>query len=96
LFLNALPRDAARTGARSLQTVTFVPIPWQAFKNVNDSADARGVDQISAQLAAPVEVANRAVEHQKALSQAMIKLIEACASAGRDVLPADATFHTYA
>jgi hypothetical protein len=54
------------------------------------------MDQISAPTAPPVEAAKVAVEQQKALAQAMIKLIESCASAGREALPPDATYHTYA
>jgi hypothetical protein len=54
------------------------------------------VDSISAPAATPIEVDRNRVEEQKALAQAMIKLIETCASVGRDVLPPDATYHTYA
>lgn len=54
------------------------------------------MDQISAPAAVPIEVDSTKVEQQKALAQAMIKLIETCASVGRDVLPPDATYHTYA
>jgi len=55
-----------------------------------------GMDEISAPAAPSIQVATRAVEQQKALAQAMIKLIETCASAGREAMPPDATYHTYA
>ena len=55
--------------------------------------DVRGVDPISA---APVQAPTRSREELQALAQAVIKLIESCASVGRDHMPPDATFHTYA
>lgn len=54
------------------------------------------MDQISASAPAPIEVSSRTMEEQKALAQAMIKLIETCAAAGREEMPPDATYHTYA
>jgi predicted metal-dependent hydrolase len=54
------------------------------------------VDPISASTPAPVEAPSRSREDLQALAQAMIKLLETCAAAGRDSLPPDATYHTYA
>jgi hypothetical protein len=66
-------------------------------KNAGRPADATGVDPISApSLESSVAVAGRTKENQQALAQAMIRLIEICASVGRQQLPPDATFHTYA
>ena len=53
------------------------------------------MDQISAP-AVPAEIPARSREELQALAQAMIKLIETCASVGRDYMPPDSTFHTYA
>jgi hypothetical protein len=88
-----MPPAALRPASRPIPT--FALAGNGSLKKKRASADANGVDQISAPVAAPVETASR-VEEQKALAQAMIKLIETCASVGRDVLPPDATFHTYA
>lgn len=55
------------------------------------------MDQIPPAALASFEASRTSMEEQKALALAMIKLIESCASAGREAaLPPDATFHTYA
>jgi len=67
------------------------------FKNAGSAADARGVDPLSAPKSpAPIVTGASPVQEQRTLSEAVIKLIESCAAAGQDVLPPDATFHTYA
>jgi len=56
-----------------------------------------GMDPISAQ---GLEAYGAAIERQrkdaKTISEALINLIEKSASVGRETLPPDATFHTYA
>jgi hypothetical protein len=55
------------------------------------------VDPLSAPRSpAPIVTGTSPAQEQRTLSEAVIKLIESCATAGQDVLPPDATFHTYA
>jgi hypothetical protein len=54
-----------------------------------DPISARSIQQF-------VATPSQGAQNQKALAQSMIRLIELCASVGRDNPPPDATYHTYA
>jgi hypothetical protein len=69
----------------------------RGLKFCRQSPDVEGVDPISAPtLEQFVAVVSRGEQDAKALTAAMIKLIETSAAVGREALPPDATFHTYA
>jgi hypothetical protein len=69
----------------------------ERLKRHGEPADAPGMDPISAR---NLEAYGAAIEKQRSdaknIGDAMIKLIEVSASVGRQTLPPDATFHTYA
>jgi hypothetical protein len=75
------------------------PIRRAGLKKAGGAVDAGGVDPISSN-AANLELIGAAVARDrkdaKALGDAMVKLIETSAATGRENLPPDATFHTYA